>query len=276
MYRYVKSSNNTVLDMKYRWNSDVSRSARNLENYEKEFEDVKKALNVDDSYYETKYRSDYERTVSKLENDIIRVLHKYSLYLVGKFDYRDGCVHFDIAHRDDVHPAYGIKFTYGPTQSTVVVKSTWSPDDYFAYNVSIDDVVKSLAQCNSYNMYYLYQYSRLRHVTKNVPLLSDAVYNLCSELERLRGKYLIQSTVDSRRYCKIKSVNVENGICQVEYRLCVFNKDDNKFEEVGPKHSTKDSKNSKNPYYVFTKNNDFPVVVSKERKVTQKQTSLFD
>ena len=276
MYRYVKSSNNTVLDMKYRWNSDVSRSARNLEKYEKDFEDVKKALNVDDSYYETKYRSDYERTLSKLENDIIRVLHKYSLYLVGEFDYRDGCVHFDIAHRNDAYPAYGIKFTYGPTRSAVVIKSTWSPDDHFAYSVSIDDVVKSLAQCNSYNMYYLYQYSRLRHVTKNVPLLSDAVYNLCSELKRLRGKYLIQSTVDFGRYCKIKSVNIKNGVCQVEYRLCVFNKDDNKFEEVGPKHSTKDSKNAKNPYYVFTKNNDFPVVVSKERKVTQKQTSLFD
>lgn len=276
MYRYVKSSNNIIIDMKSRWNSDVSRSARNLEKCEKEFQNVKKALNVDDSYYETKYRSDYERTVSKLENDIIRVLHKYSLYLVGEFDYKDGCVYFEIAHRNDEYPAYGIKFTYNPTQSVVAIEHVLSPDNYFDYNVSIDDVVTSLTQCTSYNMYYLYQYSRLRHVTKNVPLLSDAVYNLCSELKRLRGKYFIQSTFDSDRYCKIKSVNVENGICQVEYRLCIFNQNDNKFEEVGPKHSTKDSKNAKNPYYVFTKNNDFPVVVSKERKVTQKQTSLFD
>lgn len=276
MYRYVKSSNNVVLDMKYRWDSDVSRSTRNLKKCEKEFEDVKKVLNVDDSYYETKYRSDYERTVSKLEDDIRHVLHKYSLYLVGKFDYRDGCVYFEIAHRNDKYPAYGIKFTYGPKQSTVVVEHERSPDDYFDYSVSIDDVVTSLTSCDSYNMYYLYQYSRLRHVTKNVPLLSDAVYNLCSELKRLKGKYLIQSTTDSDRYCKIKSVDVKNGICQVEYKLCVFNKEENKFEEVGPKHYTKDSRNAKNPYYVFTKNNDFPVVVSKERKVKTKQMSLFD
>lgn len=276
MYRYVKSSNNTVLDMKYRWNSDVSRSVRNLEKYEKEFEDVKKALNVDDSYYETKYRSDYERTVSKLENDIIRVLYKYSLYLVGEFDYRDGCVYFEIAHRNDKDPAYGIKFTYGQAQSTVVVEHEWLTGN-FNYNVNINDVVKSLTSCDSYNMYYLYQYSRLRHVTKNVPPLSDAVYNLCSELKRLKGKYLIQSTADFDRYCKIKSVNTKNGICHVEYKLCVFNKEENKFEEVGPTHSTKDSRNVKNPYYVFTKNNDFPVVVSKDHKVKpSKQLSLFD
>lgn len=275
MYRYVKSSNNVIINMKHRWNSDVSNSAKNLEKCEKEFEDVKRVLNVDDSYYETKYRSDYERTESKLEDDIRRVLHKYALYLVGTFDHKDGCVRFKIAHRNDRDPAYGIKLTYDPEQSAVVIEHTWSPEN-FDYHVNKNDVVKSLTQLNSYDMYYLYRYRYLRHVTKNVPLLSDAVYNLCSELKRLKGKYLIQSTSDSDRYCKIKSVNIKNGICQVDYKLCVLNRDENKFVEVGPKHCTKDSRNVKNPYYVFSRSTEFPTIVSKERKVKQKQTPLFD
>ena len=275
MYRYVRSSNNIIIDMKHRWNSDVSKSAKNLEKCENEFEDVKKVLNVDDSYYETKYRFDYERAESKLEDDIKRVLHKYSLYLVGKFNYKEGYVYFKIACRGDEYPAYGIKFTYDPIQS-VVNKEHEFLVTHFESKVNLKDVINSLKSCDSNNMYYLYQYRHLRHVTKNVPLLSDAVYTLCSELKRLKGKYLIQSTSDSDRYCKIKSVNSKNGICQVDYRLCVFNKDANKFEEVGPMRHTKDSKNVKNPYYVFSRDMEFPTIVSKERKVKQKQMSLFD
>ena len=275
MYRYVRSSIDVISDMAIRWNEDVSDVMKMRE----EYEEVKKILKVDDSYYGYKYFSDVKNERAELSTYVAQVLkHYFSLKIVkndepDKIDYTQNYVSFNVNKGQKLPIQYYIKLTYGPDRTDVEVEHM--DYDYVNDYENKDEIEELLKGCNTKRLYYLYRYSVLRQ-SVGVNWLSTPVFNLCTMLKKLKGTYVIRDTHNYSIFYEVNGVKLENGVCVVRYDMYKLNQVSNTLELERDNLSSKDKNDRSHTYSMFSFEGKFPHVVSKESLTAQQKLSLPD